>query len=295
MSKARDIARAGTALSNVDATELGYLDGVTSNVQTQLDGKQAANANVSTTELGYLDGVTSAIQTQIDNKISNSLVDAKGDLIAATANDTVSRLAVGTDGQILTADSTAATGLKWATATSGANWSLLNSGGTAMSGSSTVTISGISGKNQLKVLVYATTTSATAVDISMTLNNDTTSANYKTVGNMTIAYATYTPQDFWGYDNTGFGHTAIFLAKQSGGTSSSDSSAAVEISGTNTSGIKAYSVNGGSTSAGVNFPSNRSYNTQGIYTGTSTISSVEIKVSSGTFTGGTVYVYGSAN
>ena len=68
MSKARDIARAGTALSSVDATELGYLDGVTSNVQTQLDAKQAANANVSTTELGYLDGVTSAIQTQIDGK-----------------------------------------------------------------------------------------------------------------------------------------------------------------------------------------------------------------------------------
>ena len=37
MSKARDIARAGTALSSVDATELGYLDGVTSNVQTQIN------------------------------------------------------------------------------------------------------------------------------------------------------------------------------------------------------------------------------------------------------------------
>jgi len=39
VSKARDIARAGTALANVDATELGYLDGVTSNVQTQLNAK----------------------------------------------------------------------------------------------------------------------------------------------------------------------------------------------------------------------------------------------------------------
>ena len=39
MSKARDIARAGTALANVDATELGYLDNVTSNVQTQLNAK----------------------------------------------------------------------------------------------------------------------------------------------------------------------------------------------------------------------------------------------------------------
>ena len=50
------------------------------------------------------------------NAIQNAIVDAKGDLIAATAADTPARLAVGTNGQVLTADSTAATGLKWATA-----------------------------------------------------------------------------------------------------------------------------------------------------------------------------------
>ena len=48
------------------------------------------------------------------NAIQNAIVDAKGDLIAATAADTPARLAVGTNGQVLTADSTAATGLKWA-------------------------------------------------------------------------------------------------------------------------------------------------------------------------------------
>ena len=53
MSKARDLANAGTALGAVSATELGYVDGVTSAIQTQIDGKQAINANVSTTELGY--------------------------------------------------------------------------------------------------------------------------------------------------------------------------------------------------------------------------------------------------
>ncbi len=86
------------AVSAVTSTELGYVDGVTSNIQTQLNAKQATIAGgattittsnlttsralvsstsgkvavsaVTSTELGYLDGVTSNIQTQLDSKVS---------------------------------------------------------------------------------------------------------------------------------------------------------------------------------------------------------------------------------
>jgi len=51
--------------------------------------------------------------------LSATIVDAKGDLIAATAADAVSRLAVGANNTVLTADSTTATGLKWAAGASG--------------------------------------------------------------------------------------------------------------------------------------------------------------------------------
>jgi hypothetical protein len=83
-----------TSIGGVSATELGYLDGVTSNIQTQLDDKLAITAaastyaplvgptftgtvtlpsttsigGVSAAEIVYLDGVTSNVQTQLDGK-----------------------------------------------------------------------------------------------------------------------------------------------------------------------------------------------------------------------------------
>ena len=53
------------------------------------------------------------------NAIQNAIVDAKGDLISATAADTPARLAVGANNTVLTADSSTATGLKWATPAGG--------------------------------------------------------------------------------------------------------------------------------------------------------------------------------
>ncbi len=49
----------------------------------------------------------------VEGGIQPTIVDAKGDLIAATAADTVNRLAVGSNDQVLVADSSATTGLAW--------------------------------------------------------------------------------------------------------------------------------------------------------------------------------------
>jgi hypothetical protein len=58
--------------------------------------------------------------------VPKTIVDAKGDIIAATAADTVARLAVGANDTVLTADSTAATGLKWATPAAAGSWTLIS-------------------------------------------------------------------------------------------------------------------------------------------------------------------------
>jgi hypothetical protein len=73
-------------------------------------------STVSSTELGHLDGVTSAIQTQLDAKVDESLFDTKGDLLVASADNTPAKLAVGTNGYLLTANSSATNGVEWAAA-----------------------------------------------------------------------------------------------------------------------------------------------------------------------------------
>lgn len=73
---------------------------------------------------GISGGGTSGTVT-VTNSMATA-IDAKGDLIAGTGADTFSRLAIGTDAQVLTADSTAATGMKWATASGGSSFPTFN-------------------------------------------------------------------------------------------------------------------------------------------------------------------------
>jgi hypothetical protein len=61
LTKARDLANAATALAAVSATELGYLDGVTSALQTQMNTK-ATTTYVDTT-VAAADSTPTALMT----------------------------------------------------------------------------------------------------------------------------------------------------------------------------------------------------------------------------------------
>lgn len=69
------------------------------------------------------------------NAIQNAIVDAKGDLITATAADTPARLPVGTNGQVLKANSATATGLEWAADSAGMTNPMTTTGDTIYSSS----------------------------------------------------------------------------------------------------------------------------------------------------------------
>lgn len=67
----------------------------------------ATIGNVSNTEIQYLEGVTSAIQTQINDKVTNATTTA-GDMLYASSTGipgTIARLGVGTNGQVLSVSS----------------------------------------------------------------------------------------------------------------------------------------------------------------------------------------------
>lgn len=161
-----------------------------------------APAGVTSTELGYVDGVTSALQTQINNKIGQStainptIVDAKGDIIAATAADTVARLAVGADNTVLTADSATATGLKWATSSAG-GMTLLGSG--SLGTSNGVTISTID-QGYKNLILYVKNAQASADFYYGLRFNGDSGANYSfnlLTNNASSAFiSTYQNQDY---------------------------------------------------------------------------------------------------
>ncbi len=113
---------ATSAAASLDAFDDRYLGSKSSAPTVDNDGDALATGalyfNSSTNEMYVWNGSAWQLVDSASG-IAATIVDAKGDLIAATADNTVARLAVGTDTFVLTADSAEATGLKWAASTGG--------------------------------------------------------------------------------------------------------------------------------------------------------------------------------
>jgi hypothetical protein len=105
----------GVTLSYIPGKEQVYLNGV---LLVRTTDYTASNGTSITSLAALTAGDILEIITftafDLATAISNTLFDAKGDILVATAADTPGKLTVGTNGQYLQADSSTATGLKWA-------------------------------------------------------------------------------------------------------------------------------------------------------------------------------------
>ena len=218
--------------------------------------------------------------------INPTTIDAKGDLIGGTADNAFARLAVGANDTVLTADSTAATGLKWAAA-GGANksYSLLST--TSLTGTS-VTVSGLSGYDNFQIIIDQAICGTTSNQFFFRFSGDTGS-NYIWGGGFNFNGSTY-DQANMGNSQTAGSNQLLF--GRTGNASNGNLSGGIFVTGgNNTTGTKAIIVQstsqGGGTLGGQMF-------SNAIWNNTAVISTITFKSAGATFTAGTMRIYGAA-
>ena len=206
--------------------------------------------------------------------IAKTIVDAKGDIIAATAADTVSRLAVGANDTVLTADSTAGTGLKWATPAAG-GMTLIST--TTLSGAS-VTIGSIPATYKNLQLIVTNFKPATDAQALYARFNSDSGTRYRTSQMVST-------------DNLTFNNTRFDL------TSGADNSVSTNLTifniydYANAVSWKLGTVTGITVNETTTTNSNI-VNYVIAYNQTAAISDIVLFPSGGNFTSGTAYLYG---
>lgn len=206
--------------------------------------------------------------TSGDVTITNSMataIDAKGDLVVGTAADTFSRLAIGSNDQVLTADSAQATGMKWATPASGGMTQLATG---SLSGSS-VTLSSISQNyKSLKLWItgfYPSSNGNFLVNANGSVSQSTATNSYDTTNQNPSGDDMYLTGSFYNSGNS-YSFIEIDVADYTGSHAKKFESSYIAID-----------------SAGTNWLIG---NRQGLYVGGgAAITSLVLKPSIGTFTG----------
>jgi hypothetical protein len=257
------------------AVTIGILNGTTSN----LGAVQLSDSTSSTSTT--LAATANAVKTTYDlaaAAVPKSTVTTAGDVIYATGSSAVTRLGIGTAGQVLQVNS-GATAPEWATPAGGGGMTLIST--TTLSGASTTISVAANSYKQLQLVIRGLDCTADN-DVFLQINGITTSiyipANIGSNNGSAYTYYTKTNGVYLnlpGVDGLGTGNknngTIIFY----------------DCNSTNGKVINCnfYSE----TTSGGRLNINNA--TVGV-TDTAVISSIVIKVASGSFDGGSVLLYG---
>jgi len=276
----KDGATAIEALGDsIDASLLDLTGGTTGQVlsknsNTDMDfiwvTDAAGDITGVTAGIGISGGGTSGTVT-VTNSMATA-IDAKGDLVSGTGADTFARLPVGTNGQVLTADSTAATGLAWATATSGGMTSLASG---TLSGASVV-LSSISGSYTHLQLAISNFQPATNNATFFVRVNGDSGANRYFVG--TVGSAIFT------FNSTGW--------QVSPGQQNSTNNGTIIIDLFNYTKTTGYKLANGIALTYDSANGDSYLNSTLVYNQSAAITSLTMLPSGGNFTGGTYTLYG---
>lgn len=251
----------------------------------------SGSAWVASGATGDIEGVTAGTGisgggTSGTVTITNSMataIDAKGDLVVGTGADTFSRLAVGTNNYVLTADSSTSTGLAWSAPASGGGMTLLST--TTLSGSTT-TISSINTTyKHLYIVGKGIEANAANVQVFGRINGITSSSyTYAGVGDRLTSGV---------ISNEGIDQTSFFVG-QSNGVAVGYKDLChfrLDFPRYSETEYKYYQLQSYGTNDTLN--SNRiMWWVNGIWNDTAAITSLTFFTSTSTFSAGTIYIYG---
>jgi len=115
-------ASAASAAATYDSFDDRYLGVFATEPTTDNDGNALVEGTLyfdSTDDAMHVYDGANWLEVNTGTFIAETLIDAKGDLVVGSADNTAARLAVGTNGFVLTADAAEATGVKWAASSGG--------------------------------------------------------------------------------------------------------------------------------------------------------------------------------
>jgi hypothetical protein len=202
-----------------------------------------------------------------------------GDTIYSSSGSTPARLGIGSTGQVLTV----ASGLpSWATP-GGSTKSFTQLSSASVGTGTTYTVSGLSGYDMF-FIQYIGISSNAAGSFSIQFNGDATSGNYVYSG-LGFNQASSSAVTLQRIGNTT--NTLITVVNPNDGTFTS--SGGMLLYGANTSGVKIFTSVGASSGTGVT-----NYSLNGVYKGTSVISSITLGADGNNFDAGTLTIWGAA-